>query len=170
VPALLYQRHNLQAFAQRSPACRNHRSCTIKRHLVHSCLVQVVQPLDPRIHFALVCGAKSCPPIKLYSAATLEEGLAAAADTFCASDVEVDAAAKKVRVICCAGSAACFVPAADFAVHACCCQLLLVAALPAPPNTAWHSLHYCCSTYAYVRTRAKHRMHRHLTARHPPAC
>ncbi|WIA08629.1 hypothetical protein OEZ85_008058 [Tetradesmus obliquus] len=58
----------------------------------------VVRPLDPRIHFALVCGAKSCPPIKLYSAATLEEGLAAAADTFCASDVEVDTAAKKVRL------------------------------------------------------------------------
>lgn len=60
-------------------------------------MAQVVRPLDPRIHFALVCGAKSCPPIKLYSAATLEEGLSAAADTFCASDVEVDAAAKKVR-------------------------------------------------------------------------
>jgi hypothetical protein len=59
-------------------------------------VLQVVRPLDPRIHFALVCGAKSCPPIKLYSAATLEEGLAAAADTFCASDVEVDAAARKV--------------------------------------------------------------------------
>eukprot|EP00882_Tetradesmus_deserticola_P006685 GHRQ01007038.1.p1 GENE.GHRQ01007038.1~~GHRQ01007038.1.p1 ORF type:complete len:211 (+),score=102.29 GHRQ01007038.1:108-740(+) len=58
----------------------------------------VVQPLDPRIHFALVCGAKSCPPIKLYSAATLEEGLAAAAETFCASDVEVDVSAKKVRL------------------------------------------------------------------------
>ena len=23
---------------------------------------------EPRIHFALVCGARSCPPIKLYSA------------------------------------------------------------------------------------------------------
>ncbi|KAF6263701.1 hypothetical protein COO60DRAFT_1635064 [Scenedesmus sp. NREL 46B-D3] len=58
----------------------------------------VVQPLDPRIHFALVCGAKSCPPIKLYSAATLEEGLAAAAETFCASDVEIEASAKKVHL------------------------------------------------------------------------
>ena len=24
-----------------------------------------VVPMDPRIHFALVCGAKSCPPIKV---------------------------------------------------------------------------------------------------------
>ena len=27
-----------------------------------------VHEVDPRIHFALVCGAKSCPPIKTYSA------------------------------------------------------------------------------------------------------
>lgn len=59
--------------------------------------VQVVSPPDPRIHFALVCGAKSCPPIKLYSTATLDEGLAAAAEAFVASDVQVDAAAGKVR-------------------------------------------------------------------------
>jgi len=47
--------------------------------------VQVVQPLDPRIHFALVCGAKSCPPIRVYTADALEEGLAAAAAAFCES-------------------------------------------------------------------------------------
>ena len=28
-------------------------------------LLQIVDPEDPRIHFALVCGAKSCPPIKV---------------------------------------------------------------------------------------------------------
>ena len=27
-----------------------------------------VDSVDPRIHFALVCGAKSCPPIRTYSA------------------------------------------------------------------------------------------------------
>ena len=27
----------------------------------------VVKEVDPRIHFALVCGAKSCPPIRTYS-------------------------------------------------------------------------------------------------------
>lgn len=35
----------------------------------------VVSPVDPRIHFALVCGAKSCPPIKLYTPDNLDEGL-----------------------------------------------------------------------------------------------
>jgi hypothetical protein len=46
---------------------------------------QVVQPLDPRIHFALVCGARSCPPIRVYTEDALEEGLAAAAAAFCES-------------------------------------------------------------------------------------
>ena len=52
-----------------------------------SCMAarQVVAPLDPRIHFALVCGAKSCPPIKVYTAEALEEGLEAAAASFCES-------------------------------------------------------------------------------------
>ena len=46
---------------------------------------QVVEPLDPRIHFALVCGAKSCPPIRVYTPASLEAGLEAAAQAFCSS-------------------------------------------------------------------------------------
>lgn len=50
---------------------------------------QVVDPVDPRIHFALVCGAKSCPPIKLYSADNLDEGLGGAAEAFCSGEVEV---------------------------------------------------------------------------------
>ena len=46
--------------------------------------MQIVKdPLDPRIHFALVCGAKSCPPIKVYTSGALEEGLEAAASAFC---------------------------------------------------------------------------------------
>lgn len=36
-----------------------------------------IDPMDPRIHFALVCGAKSCPPIKLYTPENLDEGLQA---------------------------------------------------------------------------------------------
>ena len=39
--------------------------------------------LDPRIHFALVCGAKSCPRIRVYHGATLDADLDAAARTFC---------------------------------------------------------------------------------------
>ena len=37
---------------------------------------------DPRIHFALVCGARSCPPIASYSGRKLEEQLEQAASTF----------------------------------------------------------------------------------------
>ena len=33
------------------------------------------QKLDPRIHFALVCGARSCPPIRVYRPSNLERGL-----------------------------------------------------------------------------------------------
>eukprot|EP01023_Acetabularia_acetabulum_P014134 TRINITY_DN16945_c0_g1_i9.p2 TRINITY_DN16945_c0_g1~~TRINITY_DN16945_c0_g1_i9.p2 ORF type:complete len:245 (-),score=37.98 TRINITY_DN16945_c0_g1_i9:139-873(-) len=46
-----------------------------------------VSPKDPRIHFALVCGAKSCPPIKLYTPTNLDEGLESAAVSFVESEV-----------------------------------------------------------------------------------
>ena len=49
----------------------------------------VVKEVDPRIHFALVCGAKSCPPIRVFSAANLEFGLAAAAKNFLDSETTV---------------------------------------------------------------------------------
>jgi Protein of unknown function, DUF547 len=60
--------------------------------------LQVVQQLDPRIHFALVCGAKSCPPIKLYTPETLEEGLQSAAEAFCTTEVTVDSAARTLHL------------------------------------------------------------------------
>mmetsp|Transcript_5194 Transcript_5194/g.13019 ORF Transcript_5194/g.13019 Transcript_5194/m.13019 type:complete len:492 (+) Transcript_5194:70-1545(+) len=41
---------------------------------------------EPRIHFALVCGAKSCPPIKTYSAEEVDEQLTAAAQAFFESE------------------------------------------------------------------------------------
>ena len=37
---------------------------------------------DPRLHFALVCGANSCPPISFYEAETLEQQLNLAAAAF----------------------------------------------------------------------------------------
>ena len=37
--------------------------------------VKFVVPLDCRIHFALVCGAKSCPAIRVYKVTNLERGL-----------------------------------------------------------------------------------------------
>lgn len=45
--------------------------------------------VDPRIHFALNCGAKSCPAIKVYSPDVLEEGLRGAAEAFCEEEVRV---------------------------------------------------------------------------------
>ena len=38
--------------------------------------------LDPRIHFALVCAARSCPPIAVYEAAHIDEQLDMAAQAF----------------------------------------------------------------------------------------
>ena len=46
--------------------------------------------VDPRIHFALNCGAKSCPPIKVYRPDTLEQGLRSSAEAFCSSEVAFD--------------------------------------------------------------------------------
>ncbi|XP_065177247.1 uncharacterized protein LOC135807139 [Sycon ciliatum] len=37
---------------------------------------------DPRVHFAIVCGARSCPPIKVYSAEELDEQLDVAVAAF----------------------------------------------------------------------------------------
>mmetsp|Transcript_26795 Transcript_26795/g.39740 ORF Transcript_26795/g.39740 Transcript_26795/m.39740 type:complete len:303 (-) Transcript_26795:119-1027(-) len=53
--------------------------------------------LDPRIHFALNCGARSCPPIMVYKAEKLDETLARVTKG-ALSDVEVNAQAKTVTV------------------------------------------------------------------------
>ena len=58
----------------------------------------VTLPPDPRIHYVLVCGAKSCPPIRVYSADNLEAGLDAAARNFLENETEVDSAARVVRL------------------------------------------------------------------------
>lgn len=61
-------------------------------------LALAITPVDPRIHFALNCGANSCPAIKVYSPHNLEEGLASAAAAFCSSEVEVLPEAREVRL------------------------------------------------------------------------
>ena len=43
---------------------------------------RMVLPLDARIHFALNCGALSCPPIRAYDAARLEGQLELAAQSY----------------------------------------------------------------------------------------
>jgi glutaredoxin len=45
--------------------------------------------VDPRIHFALNCGASSCPPIRVYTPERLEAGLQAAAVGFCSEEVKI---------------------------------------------------------------------------------
>jgi hypothetical protein len=42
----------------------------------------IVEPLDPRIHFTLVCGSSSCPFIDVYTPEHLEEELTMAAGAF----------------------------------------------------------------------------------------
>ncbi|KAL7552898.1 hypothetical protein ACHAWF_016147 [Thalassiosira exigua] len=46
--------------------------------------------LDPRIHFALNCGARSCPPVKKYTAEEIDEELRLAAMSFCEQESNVD--------------------------------------------------------------------------------
>ena len=55
-------------------------------------------PVDPRIHFALNCGANSCPPIRVYVPGRLEVGLEGAAAAFCGGEVAVDVAARTLTL------------------------------------------------------------------------
>lgn len=54
--------------------------------------------LDHRIHFALNCGARSCPPIRVYSAAKLEAQLNTAAKSFCSQEVRLTEDRKSVEM------------------------------------------------------------------------
>jgi hypothetical protein len=47
-------------------------------------------PLDPRIHFALNCGSRSCPPFQIYSSDKLDQQLDLATRGFINSTVEID--------------------------------------------------------------------------------
>ncbi|HSE91863.1 MAG TPA: DUF547 domain-containing protein, partial [Methylomirabilota bacterium] len=49
-----------------------------------------IEPIDPRIHFALNCGARSCPPVGVYRAAALDRQLAVAARNFLNQEVGLD--------------------------------------------------------------------------------
>lgn len=46
--------------------------------------------LDPRIHFALNCGARSCPPIRNYSAEALDTELEQATRSYVAAESRLD--------------------------------------------------------------------------------
>ncbi len=49
-----------------------------------------VRPFDPRIHFALNCASRSCPPIGVYDAQSIDAQLDLAAASFVANDVAID--------------------------------------------------------------------------------
>lgn len=59
----------------------------------------IVEPPDPRIHFALVCASSSCPPIEIYRAETLEEDLRISGQTFLnAGGIHIDGDNRRVRL------------------------------------------------------------------------
>jgi len=57
-----------------------------------------VGEVDPRIHFALNCGAASCPAIRAYEPATIDAQLDRATQSYLDSTVEYDAENGLVRV------------------------------------------------------------------------
>ncbi|MEE9217746.1 MAG: DUF547 domain-containing protein [Acidobacteriota bacterium] len=57
-----------------------------------------LEGLDPRIHFALVCGAQSCPPVRGYSPDEVDEQLDAAARDFVNATVTLSSNKKALKV------------------------------------------------------------------------
>jgi hypothetical protein len=53
---------------------------------------------DPRIHFALNCGARSCPPIRDYDPGSLDEQLEIATRAYLAQETAIDAERARVRL------------------------------------------------------------------------
>jgi hypothetical protein len=62
-------------------------------------LAYSLRKVDPRIHFALVCAARSCPPIAIYDPAEIEVQLERAAHAFIqGGGVELDRSRGEVRL------------------------------------------------------------------------
>jgi hypothetical protein len=61
-------------------------------------LEAAVAPVDPRIHFALNCGARSCPRLQVYRGEGLAAQLDAATREYFATHAELDQAAYQVRL------------------------------------------------------------------------
>jgi Protein of unknown function, DUF547 len=51
---------------------------------------------DPRIHFALNCGARSCPPVRVYEPGALDEQLTEATRAYLAAETTVEPDARRV--------------------------------------------------------------------------
>lgn len=57
-------------------------------------------PLDPRVHFALNCGAVSCPPIRAYTAEKLDAQLALATRAYLDGEVAVEGGVLRLPWLC----------------------------------------------------------------------
>lgn len=57
-----------------------------------------VARVDPRVHFALNCGARSCPPLTAWSPGTLDEDLERATAAYLTSESRRAAGGREVRV------------------------------------------------------------------------
>ena len=57
-----------------------------------------VSKLDPRIHFALNCGAASCPPIRFYEADKIDQQLDWATQAFLETEAQYEQTANIVRL------------------------------------------------------------------------
>ncbi|CAH1787699.1 unnamed protein product [Owenia fusiformis] len=58
----------------------------------------IAKQVDPRIHFALVCGAKSCPSIQIFTGANIDRGLTAASKSFCEQEISVHIKLKELSL------------------------------------------------------------------------
>lgn len=54
--------------------------------------------IDPRIHFALNCGAKSCPPIAFYESEKINEQLDIAVQSYLSQDTQYDSIKNTVKI------------------------------------------------------------------------
>ena len=62
-------------------------------------LVHTIEPVEARAHFALVCASRSCPPIAVYDAATVDRQLDLAAASFINNGaVELDRRRGRLRL------------------------------------------------------------------------
>lgn len=58
----------------------------------------VIDPMEPRIHFALNCASNSCPPIRFYDPDRLDQQLDSAARNYLSSDVRFEAESHTIRL------------------------------------------------------------------------
>ena len=91
----------------RSPISRlsNRRSRDNRRHparLLPNLLFRphikkwIASPFDPRIHFALNCGAQSCPPIAVYTPVEIDAQLDQAVAAFLDGETTIDTATQTI--------------------------------------------------------------------------